>query len=124
MKDISVISSKVSSVKVFHEKDYEFCTGLDCMRRINLKILYRSNDIDKYSPYIYVHDVKFLSFYGKCDGALKSVESLVQDNELISIIKTLSGITCQGKVTSCSDQLAWALTRVYLDVWNMCQESI
>lgn len=56
-----------------------------------------------------IHNV---SFVGGCNGNLKAVSSLVEGQDITTVIKRLKGITCNSKQTSCGDQLATALQEV------------
>lgn len=56
-----------------------------------------------------IHNV---SFVGGCNGNLKAVSSLVDGQDIDTVIKRLKGITCNSKQTSCGDQLATALQEV------------
>lgn len=56
-----------------------------------------------------IHNV---SFVGGCNGNLKAVSSLVEGQNIDTVIKRLKGITCNSKQTSCGDQLATALQEV------------
>jgi len=53
--------------------------------------------------------VKNVNFEGGCNGNLKGISALVEGRNAEEIIKTVSGITCGFKSTSCPDQLAHAL---------------
>lgn len=53
--------------------------------------------------------VKNVKFEGGCNGNLKGIAALVEGKEAEEVIKTISGITCGFKSTSCPDQLAHAL---------------
>ena len=53
--------------------------------------------------------VKNVKFEGGCNGNLKGISALVEGKEAEEVIKTISGITCGFKSTSCPDQLARAL---------------
>jgi uncharacterized protein (TIGR03905 family) len=53
--------------------------------------------------------VKNVNFEGGCNGNLKGISALVEGKEAEEVIKTISGITCGFKSTSCPDQLARAL---------------
>ncbi len=48
-------------------------------------------------------------FIGGCDGNTKGVSALVKDMPVDEAIRRLKGIDCNGKGTSCPDQLARAL---------------
>lgn len=56
-----------------------------------------------------IHNV---SFVGGCNGNLKAVSSLVEGQDIDTVIERLKGITCNSKQTSCGDQLATALQEV------------
>ncbi len=56
-----------------------------------------------------IHNV---SFIGGCNGNLKAVSSLVEGQDIDTVIERLKGITCNSKQTSCGDQLATALQEV------------
>jgi uncharacterized protein (TIGR03905 family) len=53
--------------------------------------------------------VKSVVFSSGCDGNLQGISSLVEGMSVEEVIKRLKGIDCQGKGTSCPDQLAKAL---------------
>lgn len=53
--------------------------------------------------------VKNVSFFGGCNGNLKGISALVEGKPAEEVIKTLKGIKCGFKSTSCPDQLAKAL---------------
>lgn len=53
--------------------------------------------------------VKNVSFFGGCNGNLKGIAALVEGKPADEVIKTLEGIKCGFKPTSCPDQLAKAL---------------
>ena len=48
-------------------------------------------------------------FIGGCDGNTKGVAALVVGRPVDDVIQLLSGIDCNGRGTSCPDQLAKAL---------------
>ena len=48
-------------------------------------------------------------FIGGCDGNTKGVAKLVVGRPVDEVIKTIKGIKCGVKPTSCPDQLALAL---------------
>ncbi|MFI3267683.1 MAG: TIGR03905 family TSCPD domain-containing protein [Rikenellaceae bacterium] len=50
-----------------------------------------------------------VKFYGGCNGNLSGISRLVEGKSVDSIIATLKGVDCNGKGTSCPDQLACAL---------------
>lgn len=53
-----------------------------------------------------VVDVKF---YGGCDGNLQGISKLVKGMKYEDVIARLKGISCNGKPTSCPDQLCCAI---------------
>ena len=53
-----------------------------------------------------ITDVKF---YGGCNGNLQGISRLVIGQRAEDVAKTLKGVDCGGKGTSCPDQLAKAI---------------
>lgn len=53
--------------------------------------------------------IKFVEFFGGCNGNLKGIASLVTGMPVDEAITKLKGIRCGFKTTSCPDQLAHAL---------------
>lgn len=53
--------------------------------------------------------VKNVQFLGGCNGNSKGLSALVEGMSADEVIKRLSGINCNGKGTSCPDQLAKAI---------------
>ena len=53
--------------------------------------------------------IKFVEFFGGCNGNLKGIASLVTGMPVEEAISKLKGIRCGFKTTSCPDQLAQAL---------------
>ena len=53
-----------------------------------------------------VADTEFL---GGCSGNLQGIKSLIQGMKIEEVIEKLKGIDCNGKGTSCPDQLATCL---------------
>ncbi|MDR1956846.1 MAG: TIGR03905 family TSCPD domain-containing protein [Treponema sp.] len=76
---------------------YEYVTTGTCSSRIRFNI--RDNKI---------HD---LAFEDGCNGNLKAIAILVEGMETGELIKRLKGIQCNGRPTSCSDQLATAVSK-------------
>ena len=68
-----------------------------CSRQINLEI----DDNDK---------IVSLEVIGGCNGNLKGISSLVKGRDVKEIIAALEGIDCNGKGTSCPDQISKALS--------------
>ena len=56
--------------------------------------------------------IKFVEFFGGCNGNLKGIASLVPGMNVDEAISKLKGIRCGFKTTSCPDQLAQALERI------------
>jgi uncharacterized protein (TIGR03905 family) len=56
-----------------------------------------------------VIDVKF---FGGCDGNLQGISSLVKGMKYEDVIARLKGISCNGKPTSCPDQLCRAIEQL------------
>lgn len=50
-----------------------------------------------------------VSFEAGCDGNLKAISRLTQGMSVSEAIRRLEGIDCDGRGTSCPDQLAKAL---------------
>ncbi len=57
-----------------------------------------------------VHNV---SFKGGCNGNLQAISRVVEGMTVEQIEGYFKGISCNGKGTSCSDQLARAVRTVY-----------
>lgn len=57
--------------------------------------------------------VKSVQFIDGCDGNLKAVARLVTGMTVEAVREKLAGLTCDDRETSCSDQLARALTEAY-----------
>ena len=58
-----------------------------------------------------------VTFYGGCNGNLQGISSLVRGMRYEDVINSLNGISCNGKPTSCPDQLCRAIEQL------MAQES-
>ena len=56
--------------------------------------------------------IKFVEFFGGCNGNLKGIASLVTGMPVEEAISKLKGIRCGFKPTSCPDQLAHALEQI------------
>ncbi len=52
--------------------------------------------------------VSNVSFLGGCNGNLKAIGKLVEGKQATEVISILKGNDCNGKGTSCADQLATA----------------
>lgn len=55
--------------------------------------------------------IKYVEFFGGCNGNLKGIASLVTGMKIDDAISKLKGIRCGFKTTSCPDQLAQALEK-------------
>ena len=53
--------------------------------------------------------VKFVAYWGGCNGNLQGIARLVKDMPVQEVIARLEGIRCGGRPTSCPDQLCKAL---------------
>lgn len=51
-------------------------------------------------------------FYGGCNGNLQGIGSLVKGMKYEDVIARLNGISCNGKPTSCPDQLCRAIEKL------------
>ena len=56
--------------------------------------------------------IKFVQFYGGCNGNLQGISHLVEGMKIDDAISKLKGIRCGFKQTSCPDQLARALEEI------------
>ena len=56
--------------------------------------------------------VRNVRFLGGCNGNLQGIGRLVDGQPVERVRTLLSGINCNGKGTSCPDQLARALSQV------------
>lgn len=74
---------------------YKFSTHRTCSKTINFDV------VD--------HKVCNVSFIGGCDGNLQGIAKLVEGMDIDEVIKRVEGINCNGRGTSCPDQLAKAL---------------
>ncbi len=85
-------------------KTYSYKTRGTCSREIIVSI-------DDANESIY--EVKFI---GGCNGNTKGISALVAGMKIDDAISRLAGIDCNGKGTSCPDQLAKALTEIKNDI--------
>lgn len=53
-----------------------------------------------------------VSFVSGCNGNLQGISQLVEGMKVEEVIEKLKGINCNGRGTSCPDQLARALEEV------------
>ena len=56
--------------------------------------------------------VSKVSFVGGCNGNTQGISKLVEGMKVEDVIARLEGINCNGKGTSCPDQLAKALKMI------------
>ncbi len=56
--------------------------------------------------------VKNVQFLGGCNGNLQGISKLVQGMKVDDVIAKVEGISCNGRPTSCPDQLATALKQI------------
>ena len=63
------------------------------------------------------HDGRIVSvhFYGGCHGNLQGVSRLVEGMRYEEVIERLDGISCNGKPTSCPDQLCRAIEQLMVE---------
>ncbi|SEH35020.1 TIGR03905 family TSCPD domain-containing protein [Selenomonas sp. KH1T6] len=78
---------------------YEYKTKGTCARKITLELDGKT--------------IKHVEFEGGCNGNLKGISKLVQGMDMDFVIERFAGNTCNGKNTSCPDQLAKALQAAY-----------
>lgn len=57
-----------------------------------------------------VHNVRFT---GGCNGNLQAIPKLVEGLTVDEVVNRIGGISCNGKPTSCGDQLARACQEAY-----------
>ncbi len=79
--------------------EYSYKTKMVCSTEINFTL---DGDV-----------VKNVSFRGGCNGNLKAVSILVDGMTVDEIERKLGGNTCNGRPTSCADQLAKAVRQAY-----------
>ncbi len=53
-----------------------------------------------------------VTFYGGCHGNLQGIGRLVKGMSYSDVIERLNGISCNGKPTSCPDQLCRAIEQL------------
>ena len=56
--------------------------------------------------------LKEVKFYGGCNGNLQGISKLVQGMKYEDVIARLNNISCNGKPTSCPDQLCRAIEQL------------
>ncbi len=77
-------------------KHYEYITKGVCSRKIDF-------DIED-------GKIRNVSFLGGCNGNTQGICKLVEGMEAKDVVKKLKGLNCNGRGTSCPDQLAIAIT--------------
>lgn len=60
--------------------------------------------------------VQNVSFVGGCNGNLQGIGALVKGMKIEDVIARLEHIRCNGKPTSCPDQLAQALKKIQAEI--------
>lgn len=78
---------------------YKYLTRGTCSRQIDVEL---DGNI-----------VKYVKFYGGCDGNLQAIPRLVEGLTIEQVEEKLKGISCNGRPTSCGDQLAKACRAAY-----------
>lgn len=78
---------------------YTYKTKGTCSTKIELEL---EGDV--------VHNVKFT---GGCNGNLQAIPKLVEGLTVAQVVDKISGISCNGRATSCGDQLARACQEAY-----------
>ena len=78
---------------------YKYKTAGTCSRLIDIEV----NDDDTLGD---------IFFVGGCNGNLQGIGKLVKGMKIDDVIARLKGINCNGKGTSCPDQLAKALEQI------------
>lgn len=56
--------------------------------------------------------LKNVKFLGGCNGNLQGIGKLVEGMKIEEVIERLQGVNCNGRGTSCPDQLAKALKEI------------
>ena len=56
--------------------------------------------------------IQTVEFMGGCHGNLQGIAALVKGQKAQDVIGRVKGISCNGKPTSCPDQLATALLQI------------
>jgi uncharacterized protein (TIGR03905 family) len=81
---------------------------------ITMTITYKPKGVCSRQMTIETEDgiIKSVKVVGGCDGNLQGISRLVVDMPVKEAISRLEGISCNGKGTSCPDQLAQALKQL------------
>ena len=78
------------------------------------KLIYPTRGVCSRAIEISLEDdvVKSVQFFGGCNGNTQGIAQLVSGMKADDVIARLEGISCNGKGTSCPDQLARALRQM------------
>lgn len=78
-----------------------------------MKISFEPQGVCSQLMNIEIEDNKVVSaeFIGGCNGNLQGIASLIKGMSVEEVIKKLQGIDCNGKGTSCPDQLSKGLVK-------------
>ena len=78
------------------------------------KLIYPTRGVCSQAIEICLEDdvVKSVEFFGGCHGNTQGIAQLVRGMKAEDVIARLEGISCNGKGTSCPDQLARALRQM------------
>ena len=81
---------------------------------MNKKIVYPTKGVCSQAIAIELEGdiVKGVQFIGGCSGNTQGISQLVRGMKADEVIARLEGISCNGKGTSCPDQLARALRQM------------
>lgn len=80
-------------------KELNYVTEGTCSKLIHIEL--DDNNI--------IQDVQFV---GGCNGNLKGICSLIKGQKATDVIARTQGISCNGRPTSCPDQLSRALKQM------------
>ena len=58
--------------------------------------------------------LRHVYFEGGCDGNLQALSKLIEGMKVEDVIAKLKGIDCEGRGTSCADQLSKALEKAII----------
>ena len=94
---------EVKNIKIIRKEKnylrYSYKTSGTCSREILI-------EVDSTG---FVKNVKFI---GGCHGNTQGISKLVEGMKIDDVISKLKGIDCNGRGTSCPDQLAKALEKI------------
>lgn len=83
-------------------KEINYVTQGTCSKLIHLEL--DDNHV--------IHNVRFM---GGCNGNLQGIGKLVEGQKAEDVIARVQGISCNGRPTSCPDQLSQALKQALKD---------